>query len=249
MDAAPPPVPLGCALFIDFDGTLIELAERPDRVRVPPEVPTLLRALRARLDGAVAILTGRKLESLDRHLAPLKLPAAGIHGHELRIDGATVHRGPDSLGGVAAQLRERFDERSGVLIEDKGAAVAIHYRGAAQRAVEAEHALREAVRGMEVAVVPGKFVFEARPRTVDKGLALREFMQHAPFAGRRPVFAGDDVTDEDAILQVQKLGGIAVKVGEGMSAARYRLDSPRALYDWLADSLRVMNEAARLGED
>jgi trehalose 6-phosphate phosphatase len=242
MEASPPAVPPDAALFIDFDGTLVELAEQPDQVRVPDGLRPLLERLRRRLDRALAVITGRRLDAIDALLAPLRLPGAGVHGVELRIDGELQQPVVEGLAGVAARLKARFGRDSGLLVEDKGAAVALHYRHAPRRASEAEHALREAVRDLRVDVVAGKFVFEARPRGVDKGKAVRELLRHAPFAGRLPLFVGDDVTDEDAITEVQMLGGIGIKVGAGPTAARYRLPDPQAVRGWLAASLQGMED-------
>ena len=236
MDAEPPPLAHGDALLIDFDGTLTELADSPDAVTVPAGLHVLLNDLHTLLDGALAVITGRTLESLDRHLGPSAFPAAGIHGSQLRLAGGQVVNAPQVLEGVASQLRQAFDSRSGILVEDKGAAVAVHFRHAPHLAQDVEHALLELVRHADVSIVHGKLVVEARPRAADKGTALRQLLCHPPFAGRLPVFAGDDTADEDAFAVAQELGGHGIKVGAGDSVARFHLPGPGAVHNWLQRS-------------
>jgi trehalose 6-phosphate phosphatase len=232
----PAPTPSSAdALFLDFDGTLVELAERPSLVKVAPELPALLAAAAAAAGEALAIISGRRLASIDELLKPMRFAGAGVHGAELRIDPRAAAPAPDAaLEQAALWLAARLEDEPGLWLEDKGAALALHYRGAHARKGQAERLLREAVRGLEVEVISGKEVFEARPRGVNKGEALRALMRHAPFAGRRPVYVGDDTTDEDAIRAAQELGGLGIKVGAGATAARARLPDPAAVRAWLA---------------
>ena len=231
-----PPFPnTGDALFLDFDGTLVELAERPSLVKIAPELPALLAAASAAVGEALAIVSGRRLASIDALLAPMRFSGAGLHGAELRTDPREAAPAKESaMSGAAQWLAARLEDEPGLWLEDKGAALALHYRGAAQRAGEAERLLREAVRGLDVEIIAGKDVYEARPRGVNKGEALRALMRQPPFVGRRPVYVGDDATDEDGIAAAQALGGLGIKVGKGASQAAGRLDNPAAVRSWLA---------------
>jgi trehalose 6-phosphate phosphatase len=234
-----PPIPQGAiALFLDFDGTLVEIAPTPRSVRIDASIRDLLHELSVALGGALAIVTGRRLDSLDEFLAPPVLPAAGLHGAELRLtaDAAPVVAAPP-LPHAAMMLEARFRGDPAMRIEDKGIAVALHYREAPERAVEAELALREAVDGLDVEIISGKCVFEARPHGFDKGTAVRAFMAEPAFAGRRPIFAGDDRTDEDGMRAALELGGSAIKIGSGRSIAPTRLEDPAGLHAWLAEVL------------
>lgn len=257
MQSPPPPSslpspPLSCAdaLFLDFDGTLVELAERPDLVQIPPELPALLAGVAALLGDALAIVSGRRLASIDQLLAPMRFSGAGLHGAELRTDPRdTAPPLQPVLDGAAQRLAARLDGDTALWLEHKGAALALHYRGAPQRAADAERLLRDAVAGLDVAVIAGKYVFEARPRHADKGAALRALMQQAPFAGRRPVYVGDDATDEDGMRAAQALGGLGVKVGQGDSAAALRLAHPAAVRAWLAGIARPPADPASVEEE
>jgi len=223
------------ALFLDFDGTLVDLAERPSLVQVPRELPALLASVSAAVGEALAIVTGRRLASIDALLAPMRFSGAGLHGAELRTDPReTAPQLQSTLDHAAQWLAARIDGDTALWLEDKGAALALHYRGAPERAADAERLLRDAVDGLDVEVIGGKCVFEARPCNVNKGQALRALMRLPPFAGRRPLYVGDDTTDEDGIRAAQSLGGIGIKVGEGSSDATLRLESPAAVRAWLA---------------
>lgn len=230
----PPPPALSDALFLDFDGTLAELAERPHLVRIPPELPGLLACASAALDEALAIVSGRRLASIDLLLEPMRFSGAGLHGAELRLDPREAAPPLQPLmDRAAAWLAARTDGDTALWIEDKGMALALHYRGAPQARATARELLRQAVDGLEVEIISGHDVFEARPRGANKGAALRALMHGAPFAGRRPVYVGDDTTDEDGIIAAQAAGGIGIKVGAGPSAARFRLEHPAAVRAWL----------------
>ncbi len=234
-----PPFASDWALFLDVDGTLLELADRPDAVRVGEPVLRLLEALRRGTGGALALISGRAVADIDRLFAPLKLPAAGQHGVERRDAAGRVHRHrfpAEMLRRVAAQVGEFAARHQGLLFEDKGHNLALHYRLAPQLAGAARSTLRDAATqlGKDFEVLEGKMVVELKPSGRDKGMAIEEFMREAPFAGRTPVFIGDDVTDEIGFGVANRLGGHSVKVGQGATTARHRVADAAAVRDWLA---------------
>ena len=237
---APPadPDPAAWALFLDFDGTLIDLATTPDEVVVPPRLRPVLATCAEAFGGAVALVSGRPIAALDALLDPLRLPAAGLHGLERRLpDGTVEHaarRGP-GLCGLRARLETLVRGDGRLLLEDKESSLALHFR----RAPERERALRALVadavpRHGGYQILHGKMVVEIKPAHANKGEAIAHYLEMPPFAGRRPVFAGDDVTDEDGFDTVNRLGGIGVKVGAGESRATCRVPHADALLDWLA---------------
>lgn len=232
------PDPSRTAFFFDFDGTLCALAPTPDAVRVAPHVPSLLAQLRERSDNALAIVTGRPIDDIDRFLAPLTLPIAGSHGAERRgLDGQVerIGFGDPRLAQAEAELRALVNAVPGLLMEVKGAGLAVHFRAAPEEGARVEAAMQQVVaqHGDAFVLQPGKMVFEIKPKGVDKGLAIRTFLAAAPFAGRVPLFAGDDLTDEKGFAVVNELGGISVKIGDGESLANVRLPSVEAFVDWL----------------
>lgn len=243
----PPPLTLQRqdALLVDLDGTLLELAPGPDEVFVPPNLVTLLEHLTRSLQSAVAVISGRSLQSVDELLWPLMMSGAGIHGAEMRLPGTHRIRSPaPMLAPVARALRERFAQVPEVLIEDKGAAVAIHYARCPERAAECEQALREEVKGLPmVRLQPGRSVLEAVPADTNKGDALRVLMGHALFSERRPIYVGDDRTDESAFAAAAELGGFGIKVGAGVTCAPYRLASPLMVRKWLQLGLAALQAA------
>lgn len=229
------------ALFHDLDGSLLDLASTPDRVVVPSYLPGLLDQLRALLGGALAIVSGRPLATIDRLLAPLRLAGAGLHGAELRRDpgGAVLRDERQYPEGVAEALRHYFADDPRVLIEDKGISVALHYRLAPDRGAECDAVSAALASAMGLSVTQGKMVAEILPAAANKGLALQTLMRGPPFATRRPVFVGDDTTDEDGFAVARALGGYGVKVGAGASAAQYRLDDVQDVHRWLAAGARL----------
>ena len=222
-------------MFLDFDGTLAEIAPRPDLVSVAPRLPGLLRTVWLRQDGALAIITGRRLEDVDAFLAPLQLPGAGLHGVQLRLapHGEIQERQVPAVARIVHALRQRYGADPELMIEDKGATVALHFRAAPGRGSECEQALRELAEPAGLELIHGKMVVEARPHGANKAQALRELRAHAPFAGRAPVFVGDDATDEPAFAVAQLAGGLGVKVGEGPTAARHRVGGVAQVQAWL----------------
>ncbi|SDG64398.1 trehalose-phosphatase [Janthinobacterium sp. YR213] len=221
----------GTAVFLDFDGTLVDLASTPDGVRLEAGVVEALALLAERHGGALALISGRPIVQLDAMLAPLTLPVAGVHGVERRgADGVLHVAATPDVSPVLARAQELAARYPGLLVEQKRGAVALHYRLAPdleQLCLQEMTAAVQACPG--VLLLHGKMVLEAKPAATDKGGAIAAFMQEMPFAGRRPVFAGDDTTDEAGFAYVQLAGGQGVKVGKGPSAATLRLASPGAL--------------------
>ena len=227
------------ALFLDFDGTIVDIAPTPDSVEVPDRLPSLLVALRDALGGAVAIVTGRPIERIDGFLGTAVPAVAGLHGLERRgADGAIVRPPlqPDDLREVLALLRDFAAEHPGVLVEDKTYSVALHYR----LAPSSEDACRDLVNAAverttsDWRVMEGKCVFEIGPRDSTKGRAIEAFMCEAPFRGRTPVFCGDDSTDEDGFAVVDAQGGVSIRVGRrSATRAAVQVDTVGELLDWL----------------
>jgi trehalose 6-phosphate phosphatase len=236
----------GCALFFDFDGTLVELAARPDEVKVPPTLPARLRELADRFDGALALVSGRPVSQIDQWLAPCVLPVAGVHGAERRDpDGRFWRIEVPGLDAAAARLQPLLQGDPRLMLERKPAALALHYRGADDRESDCIAAMEQAALDLpEMTLMRGKKVLELKPGSTNKGSALLAFLAQLPFAQRRPYFFGDDVTDEAGFDVVQALGGVAVKVGEGESVARHRLAGPAAVLQWI-DKVLATDASAR----
>ncbi len=227
------------ALFLDFDGTLVEIAPTPDAVRVPPSLVPLLQALTDRLGGALAVITGRPVADVDRFLDPYRPAVAGVHGRDRRLPDGRRERAavdPGLLDGARARFAAFTARVPGTRVEDKGESVALHFRQVpeAGEAVLAEaRALAEASGG-RLRLQAGKMVAELVPAGHDKGTAIEEMLGLGPFRGRTPVFAGDDVTDEAAFTVVNRLEGVSVRVGEpAATAAGARLPDVAALHAWL----------------
>lgn len=239
---SPPKLDRLAALFLDVDGTLLEIGARSDLVRAPPTLPALLGDLGAQRDGALALISGRPLAELDRLFQPWCGAAAGVHGLERRrIDGTFVHHTHVAAAVAIDQIRPRLTAfacaRSGLLLEDKHSALALHYRAAPERAAEvralAETLCRQA--GSALRLIVGKMVVEFQPRGANKGAAIAAFLSESPFLGRRPIFLGDDATDEDGFAEIARRGGVAIRVGEpAKTRASYALPSVAAALAWLA---------------
>ncbi len=224
------------ALFLDFDGTLVELADQPELVHVPPTLVPLLTRLQQQLGGALAIITGRRIVDVDAFLAPLVLPSAGEHGARRRdAAGELVASPAPDLNAVIDRLVPLAERYHGLRLERKETGVSLHYRNAPDLEDLCRDTITDALRDQPgLALLHGKRVFEAKPAGVNKGRAIEAFMQEAPFAGRQPVFAGDDVTDESGFEVVQRLQGFGIKVGVGPSQALHRCTGPAAVLEWLA---------------
>lgn len=206
------------ALFLDIDGTLIDLADTPDGIVVPPDLPANLDAVSKKLGGALALVTGRALPYADRLFQPYQFPIAGLHGAERRMsDGAIdcVTATPE-FELLKARLFADTAGWDGVLIEDKGAAVGAHYRQAPERQADLDALMERAAAdaGGDFTLQRGKMVIELRPARASKGEALRSFLDEPCFRGRLPVAIGDDLTDEAMFKTANALGGLSIRIGE-----------------------------------
>jgi trehalose 6-phosphate phosphatase len=225
------------ALFLDVDGTVLEIAERPGLVQVPRALVRELERVAASLGDALALVTGRSIAWIDEAFRPLRLPVAGQHGAEMRLSKdapVTVDRAID-LAGVRARLRS-IESIEGVEIEDKGCTIAVHYRRARDQA-SAGAAIAQALatldEGMEA--LQGRLVYEVKARGIDKGSAVARLAATPAFSGRRPVYFGDDRTDETGFREVLERGGIAVQVGPAPAPAGCLwIEGPGETRRWLA---------------
>lgn len=227
------------ALLLDVDGTLLDIAPTPMEVSVPRGLARTLEAVGARLGGALALVSGRPIAQLDVFFAPLKLPAIGGHGAEMRPAAGGV-----IATGRAAPLDPKFKQRvkdiaanyPAVLVEDKGYSIALHYRQAPDLVTAlADEVRRACAPGMGPAfeLLPGKSVLEIKLAGFNKGTAVRELMKHPPFSGRAPVFVGDDTTDEDAFAVLPEFNGHAMSVGRSIPGADDRFQTPADVRGWL----------------
>ena len=223
--------PEGWAIFFDVDGTLLDIAATPDGVVVPSFLLDDLLKLERIVGGALALITGRGIDFVDQLFAPHRFAIAGLHGAEWRERGGQIIRSAvdPAFSTVKAALRQWASPLPGVGFEDKGAAVALHYRQAPAAADTVATLMDRAksMAGPAYALQTGKMVIELRPRA-DKGEAVARFMQGQPFKGRRPVVFGDDVTDESMFEAVNSLGGLSVRIGDEacLTKATARLITP-----------------------
>lgn len=233
----PPALPADAALFLDFDGCLVQISDRPDTITVPPELPGRLRRLHDRQGGALALISGRDVADLRRYLPDFPGAIAGSHGAELSLEGQRVEATHDATLDIAALHRQAQDlaaAHPAVLVEIKPHGVAMHYRAdPALRGFVEDAMQRLAAAHPGLTQQPAKMAVELRPEGVGKDGALARLMLLPCFAGRVPVYAGDDLTDEPAMAHAQAQGGFGIKIGEGETIARYRLAGPEALAVWL----------------
>jgi trehalose 6-phosphate phosphatase len=230
------------ALFLDVDGTLLEIAAAPQSVSVPDDLRELLRALSLAGGGGVALVSGRSIAALDALFAPLTLPSAGLHGFERRSASGAYLRKPPPSGAALEVAHEAMSHLArrhpGLLVEDKRFALALHYRGAPHlesTVVELMQGIAASLAG-QLELQRGKMVVELRPAGTTKANAVSDFLGEAPFAGRVPIFIGDDLTDESAFDFVNRREGLSVIVDGGRpSAARARLADVAAVRGWLAE--------------
>ncbi len=236
------------AFFLDVDGTLLDFAPTPDAVTVPRSLCHTLETLRTRLSGAVAVISGRSLSSLDRLFRPLKLPAGAQHGLEWRDVSGAVQTFAE--GEVPLDVRAAFAafaaEHPGALVEDKGLGLALHVRKIPAAETEARRlgASLAARHGETLRMIAGKCVVEFQVKGSDKGRIIEHFMQMPPFAGRMPLFAGDDETDEAGFVAVNGFGGISIRVGsDAPTAARFEIDSAQAFRRWLGMAAKLISDS------
>jgi trehalose 6-phosphate phosphatase len=243
-----PPPSLEWCLFLDVDGTLVELTETPFETHVDAELKTLLHEVAERLGGAVALVSGRSIEYLDALFAPLPLPAAGLHGVERRKASGVMHGASfvdSQLDPARAAFKLLVQTYPGTLLEEKGRTVAMHFR----MAPEAEPSVRKAVYavaaqlGTNYHVQEGNMMLEIKPRGFTKAAAIKAFLQEPPFSGRKPVFAGDDLTDQDGFKTVEEHGGISIAVGDRVHG-QYCVENPAAVRRWL-EGIAALHDSHR----
>lgn len=228
------------AFFLDVDGTLIDIAATPEKVHVPVPLKADLARLLTASKGAMALVSGRSVAALDRLFAPLELPCVGVHGGEVRMlpPRNVEHMMPAPLPVTLREELLRIAQGGhGLVFEDKGQSFAIHFRQANVMAEtlrqDIEHCLARA-GAAQMELLHGKSVFEIKPRDFSKGLAVEKLMQREPFTGRRPVFIGDDTTDESAFASVTRLGGISISVSRSFRHAPFQFAAPADVRAWLA---------------
>ena len=234
----------GIGLFLDVDGTLLDLARRPDEVVVPARTVTVLGRLHTVLAGAVAFVSGRSVRQIDALFAPLKLPCAGVHGGERRDCMGQMHylapHAASRLDAARAFLSRFVAAEPGLLLEDKRTALAVHFRERPELAAVVEQRLEQAksLVGDGFRMQESTLVRELVPTVARKGHAVEAFLTEAAFAGRMPVFVGDDVTDLDAFAAVERHGGRSIAVGACVTA-QWHLPSPSAVIEWLEMLVRT----------
>jgi trehalose 6-phosphate phosphatase len=232
-----PPPSLDWCLFLDVDGTLLEATDTPLHTVSDPEIQALLRDVSERLGGAVALISGRKIETLDELFEPLRLPAAGLHGVERRKAGGEMQGASfvdSQLDGARAAIRSLVAAHPGTLMEDKDRTIGVHFRLAPQYAEVIRRAIVDIAKplGSNYHLQGGHMLFEIKPRGFTKATAIKAFMKEPPFSGRLPVFLGDDLTDQDGFAMVEAYGGISIAVGDRVRG-QFRLGDVAAVRSWL----------------
>jgi len=231
------------AILLDIDGTLLDLAPTPREVWVPPDLSKTLSRLLLRTSGALALVSGRSLNDIDLIFAPEQFPAVGGHGAEMRISTdseAVATHAPPMDKELKRRLAAIAKLSPGILLEDKGYSLALHYRLAphAERAIyEAVSLIRADLPNAPIEVLPGKCVCEIKHSGFNKASGVRELMTHEPFKGRRPLFVGDDVTDETVFALMPDMGGLAFSVGRRAKGVAGYFDDPGDVRAWLAHLL------------
>jgi len=240
------------AILLDIDGTILDIAPAPQKVVVPHSLYGTLTQLSALTGGALAFVSGRSLHDLDRLFAPLQLPAVAGHGAECRFSsakGSSVKGAQGRATALEASLKKKIAAVAGIgfgiVAEDKEYSIAIHYRLAPER----ESAVRAAIADIcatepSIEVLPGKYVFEIKKAGFNKATGVRELMKHAPFVGRRPVFIGDDTTDEYVFAIMPEFNGLAFSVGDKVGSVDGNFVGPPAVRDWLANIAGIKADAA-----
>ena len=229
------------ALFIDIDGTLIDLAPTPTGIEIPADLPSQLLAVSQRSNGAMALVTGRSIEAVDAMFSPYQFVMAGMHGSEIRDVSGRIRRkqiDKSSLDPARSELGKLAGQWPGLIVEDKNLAIAVHYRQAseAESAVRSKMSAIHSMLGEDWKLQNGKMVVELHPSGSDKGTAISDFMGHQPFKGKKPLVIGDDLTDEAMFHYANGCGGRSVRVGDSLyvSAAEFKVGSAHDVRRWVA---------------
>lgn len=242
----PPAASLNWAYFLDVDGTLIDIADTPQSVIVGQALLDLIANLHRACGGALALVSGRMISDLQTRTKLLQLPLAGLHGLERRDSTGRlwIHAAPPSAkGAIKDALGPVLARHTGLLLEDKGLTLALHYRQAPGLAAYVHRLMGQLaiLHGPDLELQRGKFVVEMKPAGINKGTAVTEYLSESPFKGRRAVFIGDDQNDEHGFAAVNAQGGISIKVGKGSSCAHFRLPDVAAVHQWLGAALRELS--------
>jgi trehalose 6-phosphate phosphatase len=225
------------AIFLDFDGTLVDIADRPNAVRTDASILRRIEIISHQVDHALAVVSGREIAIIDEFLHPLKLPVAGVHGFERRDSMGRLHQPQTNdsiLAAAASAVTEAMGSEPGIVIEIKSGAVALHFRLRPDLETRCREITEDLTRDRpDLALLRGKMVFEIKHSGPDKGTVIKAFLDEPPFAGRIPIFAGDDVTDEAGFAVVNALGGLSIKIGPDQTAAAYRAADIDEFRNWL----------------
>jgi trehalose 6-phosphate phosphatase len=248
MIQTPPSPSLEWCLFLDVDGTLIDFTDSPHDTCADAGLKALLGDVAERLGGAVALVSGRSIEYLDALFAPLRLPAAGLHGVERRKASGAMHGASfvdSQLDRARTELQALVSANPGTILEDKGRTIAVHFRMAPQTEAAVRNAVRELATplGSNYHIQGGNMMLEIKPSGFTKAAAIKAFMQEPPFSGRKPVFVGDDLTDKEGLKAVEDQGGISVAVGDRVRG-QYQLDNAAAVRSWL-QSIAALHDSHR----
>lgn len=239
-----PPAPsLDWAYFLDVDGTLINIADTPQAVQVDTALLDLIASLHRASGGALALVSGRMISDLQSRIGMPQLPLAGLHGLERRDSAGRlwIHAAPPAAKcAIKEALAPVLARHPGLLLEDKGLTLALHYRQTPKLAAYVHQIMGRLASGagQGLELQRGKRVVEIKPAGIDKGTAVTEYLAEPPFKGRRAVFIGDDLNDEHGFAEVNELDGISIKVGKGVSCARFRLPDVAAVRHWLGAALK-----------
>lgn len=236
-------------VFLDFDGTLVEIEDRPDDVRIDAATLQLIERLRDKVGRALALVSGRDIHVIDRLLYPLVLPVAGVHGLQRRDASGRLHSpfiDQNVVEAIASQVQAEFRSEPGVVIEKKTGAVAIHFRLRPDFEKKCHALARKIIRGRpDLHIIKSKMVCEIRLQGNDKGAVIATFLEERPFKGRKPIFAGDDANDEPGFVAVNACGGVSIKIGGDPTAARHRAANIVELRNWLDELIAAPSELAR----